>query len=226
MTTLAHHERLNTGLLADAERRVLIAMARRLPLWVSSDHLSGLALLALAAAGAAFPLASQHPQVLWVAVAGLVVNWFGDSLDGTLARVRRAERPRYGYYVDHVIDLVGTSCLLAGLAVSPYMTSTVALAFLCAYLLVTAEVFLATHAGGIFRLAAFGVGPTELRILLGIGIVAAMRKPQVVIAGREWLLFDVGGAIGAAGLVVTLLWSAYSNGRRLAALEPLPRRVS
>ena len=220
MTVSASHVRVNTGLLADAERRVLIAMAERLPRWLTSDQLSGLALAALGVTGLAFTLAARHPAFLWLAVAGLAVNWFGDSLDGTLARVRRTERPRYGYYVDHVIDLVGTTCLLAGLAASPYMTSTVALVFLCAYLLVAAEVYLATHAGGVFRMAFLGVGPTELRILLASGAIAVMWKPSVVVFGRAFLLFDVGGFLGTLGLLVALSWSAIANGRRLAALEP------
>lgn len=220
MTASASHVRVNTGLLADAERRVLIAMAERLPRWLTSDQLSGLALIALAMTGVAFTLAARHPAFLWLAVAGLAVNWFGDSLDGTLARVRQMERPRYGYYIDHLIDLLGTTCLLAGLGVSPYMTAVVALAFLCAYLLVAAEVYLATHAGGVFRMAFLGVGPTELRILLAIGTIAAIWKPSVVIAGRAFLLFDVGGCVGALGLLVALACSAGANGRRLAALEP------
>jgi phosphatidylglycerophosphate synthase len=199
-------------------------MAERLPRWLTSDQLSGLALVALGVTGLAFTLAARRPAFLWLAVSGLAVNWFGDSLDGTLARVRRLERPRYGYYVDHLIDLVGTTCLLAGLAASPYMTATVSLVFLCAYLLVAAEVYLATHAGGVFRMAFLGVGPTELRILLAVGAITAIWKPSVVVFGRAFLLFDVGGCVGTVGLLVALSWSAIANGRRLAALEPTQMR--
>lgn len=222
MTTPASHIRVNTGLLAGIERRTLLAMAHRLPRWLTSDHLSGLAFVALAGTGVAFIVAAERPRLLWLAVAGLAVNWFGDSLDGTLARVRGTERPRYGYYIDHVIDLMGTACLLAGLAVSPYMTATVALVFLCAYLLVAAEVYLATHAGGVFRMSFVGVGPTEMRLVLAAGAITAIWKPSVVVLGHEALLFDVGGVTGAVGLMLTLVVSAIANGRRLAALEPMP----
>jgi len=154
-------------------------------------------------------------------VIALAVNWFGDSLDGTLARVRRTERPRYGFYVDHVLDIVGISLLLGGLACSGYMTPLVAMTLLVAYLLVAAEVFLATAAHGVFRMSFLWIGPTELRILLAVGTVALFGDPQVDlgILGRH-PLFDVGGAVGAAGLIVALASATVRNTRILARLEP------
>jgi phosphatidylglycerophosphate synthase len=160
-----------------------------------------------------------------VVVAALVVNWFGDSLDGTLARVRRAERPRYGFYVDHVLDIVGISLLLAGLACSGFMTPLIASALLVAYLLVSAEVFLATAANGVFRMSFLGFGPTELRILLAIGALALFGDPHVDlgILGRQ-RLFDVGGTVAAIGLVVALGCAVMVNTRALARSEPRPPR--
>ena len=102
----------------------------------------------------------------------LLLNWFGDSLDGTVARVRDQQRPRYGYYVDHVIDLAGTALLFAGLAASGYMSPTIATLVVAAFFLVSAETYLATHARGVFKMAFIGVGPTELRILLAAGAIA------------------------------------------------------
>jgi PAS domain S-box-containing protein len=153
--------RVNTGVLAAAERRALVWIARRLPAAVNSDHLTLLALAGMAGAGGAFWLARSWPPALTLVVVCLAVNWFGDSLDGTLARVRRHERPRYGFYVDHVIDIVGTTLLVGGMALSGFMSPIVALTMLVAYLLVSAEVFLATAVTSTFRMSFLKIGPTD-----------------------------------------------------------------
>ncbi len=218
---MTSHTRVNGGLLAPAEKRLLIWIAERLPPRVHSDLLTLLALGAMALAGAGFALARWDPRALWLVVAGLALNWFGDSLDGTLARVRRVERPRYGYYIDHVLDIAGTAMLMAGLAGSGYMAPIVALSVLAAYLLVAGEVYLATAVGRDFRMSAFAVGPTELRIVLAIGALALFRDPQVSLGplGR-FALFDVGGVIAAIGLAVTFGAAVVRNARALASLEP------
>jgi archaetidylinositol phosphate synthase len=193
--TAAQHSRLNTGLLAGFEKRTLIRIAERLPLWVNSDHLSAIGLFGMAGAGAAFAAGGTHSNALPLVVVALAVNWFGDSLDGTLARVRMQQRPRYGYYVDHVLDILGTACLFAGLILGGHITPVVALFLLAAYFAVMAEVFLATAARGEFRMSFMGVGPTELRLVLAAGALALMRNPQVSIAGLgSFGLFDVGAA--------------------------------
>jgi len=215
------HVRDHHSLLASSEKRLLVWLAHRLPACTTSDHLTLLALVAMAVAGGAYAAARWDGRALWVVVAALAVNWFGDSLDGTLARVRRAERPRYGYYVDHVLDIVGISLLVAGLACSGFMTPVVALVLLAAYLLVAAEVFLATTAHGVFRMSFLGLGPTELRILLAIGTFALAGDPHVDLGalGRH-RLFDVGGTVGAAGLLVALVSAVVANTRTLARAEP------
>jgi phosphatidylglycerophosphate synthase len=220
-TTAVHHVREHGSLLAAAEKRLLIRIATRLPGWVTSDHLTLLALLAMAAAGAAFAAARFWPPALWAVVAALAVNWFGDSLDGTLARVRRAERPRYGFYVDHVLDLAGTTLLVLGLACSGFMNPLVAAALLVAYLLVTGEVFLATVSHGVFRMNFLWFGPTELRLVLAAGAVALFSDPYVDLGvlGRH-RLFDVGGVIATAGLIGAFTASALRNTRVLSRLEP------
>jgi archaetidylinositol phosphate synthase len=215
-----NHVREHRSMLAAAEKRLLIFMAQRLPRAVHSDHLTSLALAAMALAGGAFIAARWDRRALWVVVVALALNWFGDSLDGTLARVRRTERPRYGFYVDHVLDIAGAALLFGGLSCSPFMSPVVALALLTAYLLVTGEVFLATSVHGVFRMSAAGIGPTELRIILAAGAIALLRDPHVAIGPFTVRLFDFGGAIAIAGLLGTFVASVLRNTSALAAAEP------
>jgi phosphatidylglycerophosphate synthase len=218
--SLMTHVREHRSVLAAAERRLLIFVAQRLPRWIHSDHLTALALAAMGLAGAAFVLARWDPHALWLVIMALVLNWFGDSLDGTLARVRRAERPRYGFYVDHVLDIAGTTLLLGGLACSPFMTPVVALGVLVAYLLVAGEVFLATAVRGVFKMSVGGIGPTELRIIFAAGTLALLRAPVVSLGPLTLPLFDIGGAVAAAGLAVVFVLSAHRNATALAVAEP------
>jgi phosphatidylglycerophosphate synthase len=218
-----NHLREHRSLLAGAEKRLLIFIARRLPTWINSDHLTLIGLLSMPLAGIAF---SRIPDAPWSAglfVAALAANWFGDSLDGTLARVRDQQRPRYGYYVDHVIDLAGTAALVGGIAASGLMHPSIAIALVAAYFLVAAESFLATHALGVFRISFAGFGPTELRIILAIGAFAVIDRPWVDIAGQHARLLDVGGLIAVTGMVGAFVLSAIRNTRALYLAEPLPR---
>ena len=220
MSTAAHIRQHNS-VLAAAEKRALIWMARRLPRWIHSDHLSALGFVSMAGAGVSFWLAASNP----VAGASLVVlclllNWFGDSLDGTVARVRDQQRPRYGYYVDHVIDLAGTAMLFGGVAASGYMTPAIAVLVVAAYYLVSAETFLATHSRGVFKMAFLGVGPTELRVLLAAGAIALIDTPIVAPFGLGPVrLWDLGGVIGATGMIATFITSSVRNGVALYAEE-------
>jgi phosphatidylglycerophosphate synthase len=217
------HVRKHQSLLAAGEKRLLIALARRLPTFINSDHLSALALVSMLAAGPAFALIGQ---IWWAAaafIALLALNWFGDSLDGTLARVRDQQRPKYGYYVDHVIDLAGTAALLFGMAASGLMTPAIAFALLAVYLMVAAESFLGTHALGVFRMSFAGVGPTELRLILAAGALKVATDPIVHVAGMDVLLLDVGGAIAIVGLGIAFVVSAIRTGFALYKAEPLPR---
>lgn len=230
MSTVTHssgvagavHRREHHSLLAAAEKRLLVAIAGRLPAWVTSDLLSGLGLASMGAAGASFALFRITPHAGWLVVVALVANWFGDSLDGTVARVRHHERPRYGFYVDHVIDLAGAVLLLSGLALSGLMSPVVALVLLVAFLLVSAETYLSTAAAGVFKLSFAGVGPTELRLLLVAGAIRAMAGPMVSMPFGEMRLFDVGGLAGAAGLCATFVVAAARQTCALYRAEPLP----
>jgi phosphatidylglycerophosphate synthase len=159
---------------------------------------------------------------LFLVVLLLIVNWFGDSLDGTLARVRGHERPRYGFYVDHVLDAVGILFVISGLVLGSFMSLPIGAGFLVAYYLLTIEIALATHTVGTFRISYWKFGPTELRILLAIGTLQLLRSTDVTLVGSRFLLFDVGGAIAMASLLLTALVSAIVNARTLYRAEPLP----
>src|SRR5204863_5477386 len=190
--------------------------------WINSDHLTVLALLAMLMTGVSYYLARWHPPALLLAVGSLAVNWFGDSLDGTLARVRGQQRPRYGFYVDHVVDCFGVLFLLAGLALSGYMSPLVAMGLLVAYFMLSIEVYLATYCLTVFRLSFWGFGPTELRLVLAIGTLALLFDPTVDLVGQRYRLFDVGGLAATAGLAITLVVSVIRNVRALYQAEPLP----
>src|SRR5438876_655939 len=218
----AEATRVATNPLAGLERRCLIWMAGRLPRWVTSDGLTALALAAMALTGISYARGPGHPGALLIAIVGLALNWFGDSLDGTVARVRRQQRPRYGFYVDHVVDCFGVLFVVSGLAWSGYMTPFVAMALLIAYFMLSIEIYLATYCLTVFRLSFWGVGPTELRLVLAAGTVALLSDPKVAIFGQHYRLFDVGGVVATVGIAVTLLVSVARNVRILYQGEPLP----
>lgn len=217
-------KRVQTSVLAAVEKRCLVWMAERLPRSINSDHLTVLAGVAMAGAGACYWIGPGSTAAMLAAIGFLILNWFGDSLDGTVARVRHHERPRYGFYVDHVLDAIGMLFILAGFALGGFMSPLIAAGFLIAYYLLMVEIALATYAAGTFRISFWKFGPTELRILLAAGTLQIMRSPYVSIAGQRFLLFDVGGVIAIAALLVTFIASAVMTGRLLYLEEPLPER--
>jgi archaetidylinositol phosphate synthase len=205
-------QRVHQSMLSSIEKKTLIWLAERMPRWVNSDHLTTLGFLSLAAVGASYWYARHSKIGLALAIVFFVLNWFGDSLDGTLARVRNRQRPNYGFYLDHVLDAFGSVFVFAGLALSGYMSERIAVGLLVAYLLLSIEVFLTTQTIGKFHLSFAAFSPTELRLLLIAGNLALLYKPLVPLAGKEYLLFDVGGAIGIVGLLTAVIWSAVKHG--------------
>lgn len=213
--------RVNASLTAAGERRLLQWMARRLPLWVTSDALTLLGFCAQVAAGVSFALAKESRWALvWVCIF-TVLNWFGDSMDGTLARVRGQQRPRYGFYVDHLVDIFGATALMTGLGFSGLLHAPVAASMLVAFLLLSGESYLATYTLSRFEMSQGPFGPTEIRILLIAGALAALRNPYSVIAGRRLLLFDVGGTIAAVCMLLLVVWIALQHTVALYRQEPL-----
>ena len=218
-------KREHHSLLAAAEKRLLIHIAERIPQSINSDYLTALGFLAMLAAGLSYGFARWNTIGLFAVIGWLAINWFGDSLDGTLARVRNQQRPRYGFYVDHILDAFGMAALFFGLAASGYMSWTVMLLFLLAYFLLCIEIYLATYTLGEFHLSFGGVGPTELRLILAVGNITAYFHPMVRVMGGEYKLFDVGGVVAAVGIVCIVVYASVVHAITLYKLEPLTARA-
>jgi archaetidylinositol phosphate synthase len=214
--------RINRSLTASLEKRVLEAMSRRAPGWVTSDRLTALGLAAQCAAGLFYAVARWHRWALLLVIVCIALNWLGDSLDGTLARVRKQQRPRYGFYVDHVVDLFGASALMCGMACSGFVHWPVALGMLIAFLLLSAESYLATYTFSRFEMSQGLCGPTEIRILLALGTLALLRNPWAVVFGHRLLLLDIGGAIAFVCMLGTVMGIAVRHTAQLYREEPLP----
>ncbi len=210
-------KRVHRSFLAAAEQRALVWMAERTPGWINSDHLTLLGFGAQVMAGVSYGLARWNRYWLLAVIAFLALNWLGDSLDGTLARVRQRQRPRYGFYVDHMIDSFGALALMGGLALSGYMHPLLAIGLLIAFLLLSIQSYLATHTLGEFQLSFWSFGPTELRILLAVGNVALLYWPMIWRGHNR--LFDVGGTIGLIGMGTMLVFFTARNTYRLYVEE-------
>jgi archaetidylinositol phosphate synthase len=215
-------KREQTSVLAPLERAALQGLARRMPAWVNSDHLSLLGLVAMFLAGVFYAASGKNPLMLHFVNLCIFLNWFGDSLDGTLARYRDRQRPRYGFYVDHIIDTFGTMFLILGLAISGYMSERVAAAVLIVFLMLAINSYLAAYALGIFKISQWKMGPTEIRLLIVVGNLFLINSAHTRIFGHRFLLFDVGGLIGVVVMVAILIFSSIKNTHALYELERLP----
>jgi len=204
-------QREQTSLLAPLERVCLNWLARNMPPWVKPDHLTLLGLVAMLMAAVCYALARWWPASLLIVNVCLAINWFGDSLDGTLARARNKQRPRYGFYVDHIIDAFGILFVICGLAMSAYMSWVIALAVLVTYFLLSIDVYLATYTIGTFRLSFYKFSPTELRIVLAIGNIRAMLHPTTRVLGDQHLFFDIGAVIAIAMMAIIVIVSVIRN---------------
>jgi archaetidylinositol phosphate synthase len=214
--------RVNQALTARVEKRILEWMAARAPRWVTSDQLTALGLGAQIAAGVFYAMARYHRSALLLAIICIALNWLGDSLDGTLARVRRQQRPRYGFYVDHMVDIFGAVALMCGLGWSGFVHWSVAIAMLIAFLLLAGESYLATYTLDRFQLSQGFFGPTEIRILLVAGNLALLHNPYCTIFGHKLLLFDLGGAISATIMFGMAAVVTFRHTAQLYRQEPLP----
>jgi archaetidylinositol phosphate synthase len=217
----ASARRMNQSLTAAVEKWVLTWMAERTPRWVTSDGLTALGLFAQIGAGLFYALSRYNELGLVGVMVCIVLNWFGDSMDGTLARVRNQQRPRYGFYVDHVADIFGATALMFGLGCSGFLHWQVAMAMLVAFLLLSAESYLATYTLSCFQMSQGIFGPTEIRILLIIGNLALLRSPYATVMGHRWLLFDLGGVIAATTMFAMAIAIVVRHTADLYRQEPL-----
>ena len=214
-------------LLAAVEKRVLRAIARRLPRRVLPDDLTALGVFAALGICAAYAASAHSTAWLWVASGLLVVHWLGDSLDGTLARVRDIGRPRYGYHLDHLVDAFSTALIGLGLGLSPFVGFGIAAVFVCMYLVLSVNVYLESMSFGRFDISYGKLGPTEVRlILIAVNTLLALGvHGTVTVLGHALSYLDIAGLALSAGMVVMLLVRSRRNLAELAADEPAaPRR--
>jgi archaetidylinositol phosphate synthase len=214
--------RIQESVTSGLERRALLWLAVRMPSSVTSDQLTVLGFVAMLLAGGSYLLARWHPVGLLLATVCLALNWFGDSLDGTLARVRNRQRPRYGFYVDHMVDSFGALFLMSGLAASTYVDWRIAMGMLIAFLLLSIESYLASYTLGFFRLSFAKFGPTEIRILLSLGNVVLGLRPDLKVPGLHYRLFDFGGLIAVCAMGVMVIVAAVWHTAELYRQETLP----
>ena len=214
--------RVQESWVAAWEKRVLVWIAQRIPKRIGPDHLTLLGFLAQLSAGACYALAFWNRFWLLGVIVCLALNWLGDSLDGTLARVRHTLRPRYGFYVDHMVDIFGSVALMCGLGFSGFVHWQTAIAMLIAFLLLSSESYLATYSLSCFQLSHGIFDPTEIRILLILGNLALLRSPYSTVFGHRMLLFDLGGTIAAVCMFATAILLTMRHTAQLYREEPLP----
>jgi archaetidylinositol phosphate synthase len=207
--------RIQEAVTAKLEKKALLWLAARIPSWINSDHLTLLGFAAMCLACASYILARHNRVGLLLATLCLALNWFGDSLDGTLARFRNHQRPRYGFYVDHIIDSIGALLLMGGLAASGYLDARIATGMLVAFLLLSIETYLATYTIGTFRMSFWKFGPTEIRLLLAIGNVTLWFRPGAKVPIAGYRLFDFGGMAAIASMSVMLAIAVARNTTKL-----------
>lgn len=214
-------QRINRSFTANVEKSALLWLAEHAPGWVSSDQLTVLGLSAQIGAGVFYALSRFDKRWLVAVALCLALNWLGDSLDGTLARVRKRQRPRYGFYVDHIVDIFGSVALMVGLGASGFLHWQTAMAMLVGFLLLSGESYLATYALGYFELSHGFFGPTEIRLLLIAGNLALLRSAKSTLFGHSFLLFDLGGAIAATAMFAMAILVALRHVAELYRQEPL-----
>jgi phosphatidylglycerophosphate synthase len=213
--------RLQQSFVAVAEKRALVWLAERTPCRINSDHLTLLGFTAQCLAGVCYALARWNRYMLLLGIVFLALNWLGDSLDGTLARVRNCQRPRYGFYLDHIVDTLAAFFLMGGLALSGYIHPAIALGMLIAFLMLSIEAYLATYTLGQFQLSYWKFGPTEIRLLLAAANLSLLRWPTANVLGMQLRLLDIGGVVGIVGMALMLIVSAIQHTRTLYHAEKI-----
>ena len=226
-------ERIQTSFLNGIEKKALVWLAARQPKWMVSDMLTFIGTLGAIVIAAGYILSSQSIHFLWLSSLGFIINWYGDSLDGTLARVRDMQRPVYGYYLDHTVDCINEAFMFLGVGLSPLMNLPLALMILVVYLFLTINVSVNAHLKGEFKLTYLKLGPTEFRVFaILVNTLFILVRPlrdfsqQVNILGHpaELRALDVAGIIILVLLVVIYLITIISDARAYAKADPMPEK--
>jgi len=205
--------------LAANERRLLNWLCPRLPQWITPDMMTMLGFAGALMVGVGYIFSIQNLTWLWLAQLGYLLNWFGDSLDGSLARYRRIERPNYGYFIDHSVDALATMAMLVGLGLGPFVELEVALLALVAYLLLSIHTYLCAQVIDEFKLTYLAGGPTELRLMLMAMTAAMFFVGQDKLFGTGLSAFDIFALVVAAILVGIFVSQTASTARLLAKRE-------
>ena len=220
MPEIKPHKRINDILLGPLERPALQWLAAHQPVWMNPDILTGIGIAGSLIIFASYWLSNLHPAFLWLASLGLVINWYGDSLDGTLARFRKIERPKYGFFVDHTVDAFSEMFIVLGLGLSPYVRFDVACMALVGYLLLSVLIYVQTYVEGVFKISYGKFGPTEVRVILVIlnAIMFFLGAPSLSLSFGEFSVYDPFVALIAAVLIAVFTVTTIQKARELAAL--------
>ena len=221
--------RIQTSFINGIEKRALVWMAKRMPRWVTSDMLTAVGTLGALVVAIGFALSCRNIQWLWLSSLGFVINWFGDSLDGTLARVRDCQRPVYGYYVDHTVDCINEGLMFIGAGLSPFLHLDLALLAYAIYLVLTINVSINAHLKGEFRLTYFKLGPTEFRIIIVVANTLLISIPALAAIANTHTLFgltvtmhilDYVAAFIILAMALIYIVTTISDARKYAAIDP------
>lgn len=217
-------ERIQTSLLNSLEKKVLIWLAERQPRWVTSDMLTYFGVAAAVLYAVFCWLANYNVNFYWASSFCLILNWYGDSLDGSLARVRQTQRPKYGFFIDHSLDALTTCLFCMGLGLGPLMMLSISLFIMGGYLCMSIYTYLSTIVMGQFRLTYAGLGPTEVRlIIIAVSILyiyLPLNNIPIKICGVMWTIYDCIGAVVAAILFLIYIFSLAKDLRYLAKIDP------
>ena len=222
-------KRIQTSILNALEKKALVWMAERMPKWVTSDMLTVLGIFGSVVIAVGYWLSGRDINWLWLASGGFLINWLGDSLDGTLARVRNTQRPVYGFFLDHNVDCINETIMFLGAGLSPLLNFSVAMTVLVAYLLISVYVYINAHLKNEFKLTYAGLGPTEFRVIVVIIntlfiYVAPLREysREVVMLGNPvtfHILYYI--ALGIALVILIFyIWSMVASAREFSKLDP------
>lgn len=220
MKKINQHKRVNDILLGPLERPALHWLAAHMPAWVTPDICTAIGVLGVLLTMISYGLSNYNPNYLWLASLGLVINWYGDSLDGTLARYRDIERPRYGFYIDHTTDVVSQVMIFLGLGLTPYVSFNIACLALISYMMLSVLVYVRTYVVGEFKISYGRLGPTEgraLAVLLNTSMYF-FGLQNIVFGHRTFSIYDIFVAAIALLLLGFFMNTTIREARRLAAL--------